>query len=70
MDKCLLHIEQLPGEQMNLKMKGDPATLAKMIANVMKYRQDIAAAFIACVIEYSAKEGFDCGELKKMVKYK
>jgi hypothetical protein len=69
MERCLLHIEELPGDQMNLKMKGDPAMLAKMVANVMKHRQDIAAALIAPVIEYCRNEGFDCGQLKDMVKY-
>ncbi len=69
MERCLLHIERLPGDQMNFQIHGDPATLAKMISNVMRLRQDIAAAFIACVIEFAKKEGYDCGDLGDMVTY-
>jgi hypothetical protein len=63
----LLHIEQLPGEQMHLKLEGDPELVAKMIATVMHHDKNIAAAFMACVIEYCVQEGIDCGDLKSMV---
>ena len=69
MEKALLYIEELPNGHMNLKLKGDPKTVAKMVANAMKVNQEIAAAMIAPVIEYANNEGFDCGELKKMVIY-
>jgi hypothetical protein len=67
---AMLHIEQMPGEQMNLKLKGDPAVIAKMVATAMRHSQTIAAAIIAPVIEYCQQEGFHCGDLEKMVKCK
>lgn len=68
-DMPLLHIELLPGDQMNFKIKGDPIVVAKMISTVMRHKQEIAAAIIAPVIEYCQAEGIDCGKLKDMVKF-
>lgn len=55
---------------MNLKLKGDPVIVTKMIATAMRHSIQIAAIMIAPVIEYCEQEGFDCGDLKNMAKYK
>jgi hypothetical protein len=65
----LLHIEQKPGEQMNLKLKGDPVMIAKMVSTAMRYNQEICAMMIAPVIEWCTENDVDCGELKEMIKF-
>lgn len=65
-----LIIEEKPNEQMHFVLKGNPVTVAKMISTVMRHKQDIAAAMIASVVEYCHEEGFDCGDLEHMVKFK
>lgn len=69
MEKALLYLEELPNQRMNLKLKGDPATVAKMVASAMQINQEICAVFLAPVIEWCINNDIDCGQLKKMVKY-
>jgi len=54
--------------QMHIVIKGDPIILTKMIATAMQARQDIAAAMIASVVDFCQREGFDCGDMSRMVK--
>jgi hypothetical protein len=65
----LLHIEQKPGEQMNLKLKGDPVMVAKMVSTAMRYSTEICAAMIAPVVEWCIENNIDCGDLKEMIKF-
>lgn len=68
-----IYLENKPfqGHDSTLKVivKGDPVLLTKMIRTAMQSRQDVAAAFIASVVDYAKEEGFDCGELSQMVKF-
>lgn len=67
MEETLLHIELLENEQMNFKMKGDPVMICKMVANVMKSRQDIAAVFLIAVIDYLDNKDFSKEQIVKMI---
>ena len=65
----LMHIEQLPGEQMRFVLKGDALTVSKMIRTVMNNRSDVAAAMISAVLTYSKEEHNmkNFGDLKKFI---
>jgi hypothetical protein len=63
----LLHIEQLPGEAMNFKIKGDPVLVSKMIATAMYNRTDIAATMIAAVIAWADGNNIPRQKLSEMI---
>lgn len=63
----MLLVQIVSSSNMNVKLKGDPATVTQMLRTAMDARQDIAAAFMAAVIHYAHGQGWDCGELEKMV---
>jgi hypothetical protein len=63
----MLLVQLVSNSNMNVKLNGDPATVAQMLRTAMEARQDIAAAFMAAVIHYAHAQGWDCGELEKMV---
>lgn len=70
MDSPLLHVELFPNDKMNFKIKGDPVLVAKMVRTAMQHSQEIAAAMIACVVDYCLEEHIDCGDMQYMVKFK
>jgi len=66
----LLHMElDATHTQFNLKLKGDPVIVSKMIMKGMETKQDICAAFIAAVVFWCKENNIDPGELKNMVKF-
>lgn len=74
MDPVLhIYLENKPfqGHDSTLRVivKGDPVLLTQMIRTAMQSRQDVAAAFIASVVDYANEQGFDCGQLGQMVKF-
>ena len=69
MDNPLLHVEMLPGEQMNFKIKGDPVIVCSMIATAMDARQDIAATMIAAVMDWADRHNIPRDQLGTMIKF-
>jgi hypothetical protein len=67
---ALLHLEQHPNQTMRLKLHGHPADVARMITASMHVSTELAAAFMAPVIEYCQQRNIDCGDLSKMVTIK
>lgn len=74
MEQVLLHIEltgrKMSGtdqDEMRFQQKGDPRLWAQMVRTVMQHNQEIAASFMAAVIDYCHEEGIDCGDLSSMV---
>lgn len=72
MDETLLHIELLPfpsaKRNCNIKLKGDPVIVTKMIATAMDARTDIAAAMIAAVMLWADQNSIPHDKLGEMVK--
>ncbi|MEO5681440.1 MAG: hypothetical protein ABIQ88_02300 [Chitinophagaceae bacterium] len=69
MPNDLLHIELLPDNSMNFKIKGNPVTVCNMIANAMDTDQEIAAAMIAGVMAWADKNHIPRDQLGTMVKF-
>lgn len=67
MKKTLLHIEQLEGMNMNVKIEGDPTLLVNMIKTAMDQKQDIAATMIAGVMAWADKNEIPRDQLGNMV---
>ncbi len=65
----LLHIELLPGDQMNFKIKGDPVIVCKMIRTAMDANQEIAAAMIAAVCDWADANKIPRDQIGKLVKF-
>jgi hypothetical protein len=65
----LLHVEMLPGEQMNFRISGDPVIVCKMIRTAMDAKQEIAAAMIAAVCDYADANGIPRDQIGNMVKF-
>jgi hypothetical protein len=54
---------------LRIRINGDPLLICKMLRTAMQSRQDIAAAFIAAVVDYAQQEGFWAGDLENMVTF-
>jgi hypothetical protein len=63
----LVHIEALPGDQMNLKMN-NPPECAKMIWNVCNMRPDIGAIFITGIVGYCRENNINWADMEKLGK--
>jgi hypothetical protein len=65
--KALLHLEQLPGDQMNVKANNLP-DIAKMIWNVCLHRDDIATAFITGMVGYCREKNISWKKMEEVFK--
>jgi len=67
--KALLHVEMITDKEMNVKLSGDPVIVAKMIANAMDARVDIAAAMVAAVFSWADQNDIPRDQLERMIKF-
>ena len=61
----LLHMEALPGDQMNIKINNLPEC-TKMIWNVCLHRPDIAAAFITGVVGFCREKKISWSAMEEL----
>jgi hypothetical protein len=52
---ALLHVEELPGKNLNFKLEGDGPTVALMLATAIEYDKGIASAIITSLIIWACK---------------
>ena len=63
--KALLHLEELPGDMMNVKVN-DIKNVGKMIWNVCLSRDDIASAFITGMVGYCREKNISWKKMEEL----
>jgi len=65
MGNALLHIEQLPGDQLRIQIKDAP-TVTRMLRTAMESNANIAAMFTAAVVHWIESSKIPYEEVKKL----